>query len=249
MLVGSILILFKKFTSRGAVHPIPIPTNLQSMNSQQNFLESSQPHYQSAEAIELQSIPSISGTINAVITNENIESIPNRDTEEPISSSMIMVAPINENNDIIPSVSQIVNTLPVNENVKPIEIFNETQTNENLESLEPQLIENNESKIGSKSNKFVTQAIFRKVPSMQYFNNIRYNKSMISLTGSIFLFVIIVAVLCISLHLRYSNDDISSKVVLNYILNFTVSILPTTLYFILNPNHLIIALQELSFLP
>ena len=119
----------------------------------------------------------------------------------------------------------------------------------NLESFDPKPIEKKESTISSKSNNFSAQAILCRLPSMQYFNNIRYNKSMISLTGSIFLFLIIVVVLCASFYLRYGNDEMSKKIVLYYILNFTVSVLPTTLYFILNPKHLIIALQELSFLP
>ena len=120
MLIGSVLILVKKITSRGPVHPIPIPSNLQPLNNQGFNLDNSQPDYQSDEVIELQEIPSISGVINAAITDENLESISDvNETEEyiPISPFIIMRALVNENTNIIPSVSQILDTPSVNENV------------------------------------------------------------------------------------------------------------------------------------
>ena len=85
---------------------------------------------------------------------------------------------------------------------------------------------------------------------VSFFNNVRYNKSMISLTGSILLFILIVTLFCVVKYLSYAVDDydFSLKIISFYILLFCVSTIPTSLYFILNPNHLVIALKELQLL-
>ena len=218
MLVGSILILIKKFASRGPIHPIPVPTNLQSVQNQRNYPQNPHPTNQPKEAIELQPIPSISRIIN--------------------------VTPINENVEPIPSISRIINVAPINENV---------------ESLEQQPIESSHNVIDSQSNDSVAPVESNNLPlsngnqgstnpplpHVLQLNNNRYNKSMISLTGSIFVSVIIVALFCICIYLRYGIDDFSYKVILQFVHIFGISVLPPTIYFILNPNHFIIALQDL----
>ena len=83
-------------------------------------------------------------------------------------------------------------------------------------------------------------------------NNNRYNKSMISLTGSILLSVIFVAGACTMIYFRHvmtpslnTVDDQYNMVILQYVMIFWLSVLLPMLYFILNPNHFINVLQEL----
>ena len=83
-------------------------------------------------------------------------------------------------------------------------------------------------------------------------NNKRYNKSMISLTGSILLSVIFVAGACTMIYFRHvmtpslnTVDDQYNMVILQYVMIFWLSVLLPMLYFILNPNHFFNVLQEL----
>ena len=74
MFIGSLLILKKKFTSRGPVHPIPAPINLQSFQNNRNDVANSQPTNQ--ESMELQPIRSISGNIDTHLNDSVTSAIP-----------------------------------------------------------------------------------------------------------------------------------------------------------------------------
>ena len=187
MVFGSSLIAIKKYTSRGPVHPIPVPTNLLAVQNQRNNLQDPQPTNQPQEAIKLQPIQSISRIIHVAPINENVENHELR----PVEHSQ------NE-----------YDSQPNNPVSGPVESSN-TQF-----SIDP--------------------------PSRQLLclNNRRYNKSMISLPGSILLSVILVAVACTLMYFRISmTPSINTVEGLNVLLPM--------LYFMLNPNHFIIVLQYL----
>ena len=71
----------------------------------------------------------------------------------------------------------------------------------------------------------------------KYFNNKKYNENLINFTGSIFLFIIIVVfVLTTSWYGHTSNNDVFFYW---YTTFFCLNLFLPTLYFILNPRHLL----------
>ena len=125
MLVGSISILMKKFTSRGPVYPIPIPTNLLSIQDRKKNLEKKETTNQSMEAMELGTIARISRIINGIPVNDIVE-------PTPCTNSIITSAQVNENLKPILSISQLVNEpVSITENVETIDGQQQNESNQN----------------------------------------------------------------------------------------------------------------------
>ena len=130
----------------------------------------------------------------------------------------------------IPSISRIINVAPINvEN-------NEVPTNESDQKIE----------VPYDPTNFPSNPV-PIPPSTQVLclNNNKYNRNLISFTGSIILTVtIITAVFFITWNIHVTGD--MKRVIFSwYMANFWLSVGLPTLYFVLNPSHLIIAVQDL----
>ena len=94
----------------------------------------------------------------------------------PTKSPIIKVAPMNENIEIVSNTTQRDTFSPINENV-------EIDKSQAVFSSSLSTSKGNQNSLSQPSSQ---------VPCL---NNIRFNKSMIGLTGSAFLFIVIVALL------------------------------------------------------
>jgi hypothetical protein len=170
--------------------------------------------------------------------------IPN----DPSTSRVINGAPIhlaesdealrNESDTIMieipnnPSTSRIIN-------VAPIHVVESDETPRNESDL--QTIEISNVSTNSPYNPVGLP------PSTQVFclNTIKYNRNLISLTGSIFLTLSLIAAISIAFWNVHVSGDVRNTIVQWYVAQFLLSVGLPALYFTLNPRHLIIAVQDL----
>ena len=152
----------------------------------------------------------------------------------------------------INSGSRIINVAPINVENRELQL--------NVNNFQPNdQVQTNNSPIGPEntirlqpSNPVIMLTLQNSVSNqmippmpLSAINTNKYNKNLISLTGSIFLLVTLVSVGFICSWNLHNSNDVSTFVFLWYVLDCCFSVGLPTLYFILNPKHLIIAVQYL----
>ena len=171
-----------------------------------------------------------------------------------ISENMQHDTQIRETFELQPilSSSRIINVAPINVENRELQL--------NVNNFQPNdQVQTNNSPIGPEntirlqpSNPVIMLTLQNSVSNqmippmpLSAFNTNKYNKNLISLTGSIFLLVTLVSVGFICSWNLHNANDVSTFVFLWYVLDCCFSVGLPTLYFISNPKHLIIAVQYL----
>ena len=227
------------------MQPIPQPNMLQLSQSQNTLSESQESMGHLQENLELQPIASISRSINVAPINVEINEVPSNNCEIR-TTSRSPVQPTSQQNSL--QFSQIPNTL--HESPEPLEhlqenisrMINVAPINVVSYSIsDPQTIQVSNEASGCLNN----QVPMQPPTNLLCLNTNRYNRNMIGYTGSMILSITISILAFFVAWNLHVTHDMNSFVISWYILNFCFSIGLPALYFILNPRHLKIAVQDL----
>ena len=191
---------------------------------------------------------------------DNVESMNTPTTMNPSNSSSqetIEMQPIKP-------LSRIINVKSINVSDVKIELAhakNENINNENQGSIELQPIESISRRIDTQHKSSIDEnvtdlhetsrmagnqvSIVQSTNFLQ-FNNTRFNKNLINLTGLVLIIVIIIPIPYSLMYLIHTGYDVEVLYMMVYVLYCCLAVGLPSIYFIMNQKHLMIALNLLN---